>query len=46
MWPSSGTLNAGQRVTVTLTAPQLDPLNTQLTLEPGDQPVTVLLAVG
>ena len=44
--PSSGTLNDGQSVTVILTAPRLGSLNTQLTVEPGDQPVTVLLALG
>ena len=44
--PSSGTLNDGQSVTVTLTAPRLGSLDTQLTVEPGDQPVTVLLALG
>jgi hypothetical protein len=44
--PSSGTLSAGRSVTITLTALQLDWLDAQLTVEPGDQPVTVLLALG
>jgi RNA polymerase sigma factor (sigma-70 family) len=43
---SSGTLSDGQSVTVALTAPQLGSLHTQLTVEPGEQPVTVLLARG
>jgi hypothetical protein len=44
--PSAGLLSAGQSVTITLTASQLDSFDTQLTVEPGDQPVTVLLALG
>jgi RNA polymerase sigma factor (sigma-70 family) len=44
--PSSGTLNAGGSVTVTITTVGLASLDTQLTVEPGDQVVTVLLGVG
>jgi RNA polymerase sigma factor (sigma-70 family) len=44
--PSAGTLSAGQSVTINLTASQFDSFDTQLTVEPGDQPVTVLLAPG
>jgi hypothetical protein len=44
--PSSGTLNAGGSVTVTITPVGLASLDTQLTVDPGDQVVTVLLGVG
>jgi RNA polymerase sigma factor (sigma-70 family) len=43
---SSGTLDAGQSTTITLTLTQLVSLDTQLTVEPGDQPVTVLVELG
>jgi len=44
--PSSGTLYAGQSVAITVTAPPFGSLTTRLTVEPGDQPVTVLVALG
>jgi RNA polymerase sigma factor (sigma-70 family) len=44
--PSAGTLNAGQSVAITLTAARFGSLTAQLTVEPGDQPVTVLVALG
>ena len=43
--PSSGTLSAGQSVQVTITVSGLLSLNTQLTVSPGGQQVTVLLGV-
>jgi hypothetical protein len=44
--PSSGTLAAGQSVAITLSALPFGSLTTRLTVEPGDQPVTVLVALG
>jgi len=44
--PSSGTLAAGESVTVTLTVDGLASLDTELTANPGDTPVTVLLGLG
>jgi hypothetical protein len=44
--PASGTLGAGASVTVTLTVSVLLSLDTQLTVQPGGQPVTVLLGAG
>jgi RNA polymerase sigma factor (sigma-70 family) len=44
--PSSGTLDAGGSVTVTITPVGLVSLDTQLTVDPGDQVVTVLLGAG
>ncbi|HEY0934572.1 MAG TPA: sigma-70 family RNA polymerase sigma factor [Trebonia sp.] len=41
--PSSGTLDAGQSVKVSLSVVGLLSLNTQLTVEPGDHTVTVAL---
>jgi RNA polymerase sigma factor (sigma-70 family) len=42
---SSGTLSAGQSTQVTVTVDGLASLDTQLTISPGAQPVTVLLGV-
>jgi RNA polymerase sigma factor (sigma-70 family) len=44
--PSSGSLSAGQSVTVTVTSTSLLGLNGQLTVNPGGQSVTVLLSLG
>jgi hypothetical protein len=43
--PSSGTLNAGDSVTVAISTTGLLSLDTQLTVEPGGQLVTVVLGV-
>jgi RNA polymerase sigma factor (sigma-70 family) len=43
--PSSGTLNAGESVTVAISTTGLLSLDTQLTVEPGGQLVTVVLGV-
>ena len=43
--PASGTLSAGASVTVTITVSVLLSLDTQLTVQPGGQPVTVLLGL-
>jgi hypothetical protein len=44
--PTSGTLNAGGRVTVTIFVTGLATLDTQLTVVPGGQVVTVVLGLG
>jgi len=44
--PSAGTLNAGDSVTVEISVSGLLSLDTQLTVQPGGQSVTVLLGVG
>ena len=44
--PASGTLSAGASVTVSITVSVLLSLDTQLTVQPGGQPVTVLLGAG
>jgi RNA polymerase sigma factor (sigma-70 family) len=44
--PSLGTLSAGGTVTVTMTVVGLTSLDTQLTVQPGGQPVTLLLGPG
>jgi RNA polymerase sigma factor (sigma-70 family) len=44
--PASGTLNAGDSATVHITVNGLVTLDTQLTVNPGGQLVTVLLGVG
>jgi RNA polymerase sigma factor (sigma-70 family) len=44
--PMSGTLGAGGSVTVTITVSGLASLDTQLTVAPGDQVVTVVLGLG
>ncbi|MGD0062721.1 MAG: sigma-70 family RNA polymerase sigma factor [Streptosporangiaceae bacterium] len=44
--PSSGSLTAGQSVTVAVTSSSLLGLDGQLTVNPGGQSVTVLLSVG
>ena len=44
--PMSGTLSAGASVTVTITVTALLSLDTQLEVQPGRQPVTVLLGLG
>jgi RNA polymerase sigma factor (sigma-70 family) len=44
--PAAGTLEAGQSTQVTITVSGLASLDTQLTVSPGDQQVTVLLGVG
>jgi hypothetical protein len=44
--PASGTLAAGQSVRVTISVSGLASLDTALTVNPGDQRVTVLLGVG
>ncbi len=43
--PSSGTLSAGQSVQVTISESGLASLDTQLTVNPGGQQVTVVLAL-
>src|SRR5580700_3620091 len=44
--PSSGTLAAGQSTTVSISVSGLASLDTTLTVNPGGQPVTVVLGVG
>jgi len=44
--PASGTLDAGDSATVTITVTGLVTLDTTLTVEPGGQQVTVLLGLG
>jgi len=44
--PLSGTLSAGGSATVTITVTGLLSLDTQLTVQPGGQLVTVLLGLG
>jgi hypothetical protein len=44
--PSSGTLAAGQSVTVTITVQGLVSLLTRLTVSPGGQQITVVLGLG
>ncbi len=44
--PSSGTLADGESVTVTLTVVGLASLDTELTVNPGGTPVTILLGLG
>lgn len=44
--PASGTLGAGDSVTVTITAAGLASLDSQLTVSPGGQVVTVVLGLG
>jgi RNA polymerase sigma factor (sigma-70 family) len=44
--PASGTLSAGDSATVTITVNGLATLDTQLTVNPGGQQVTVLLGLG
>jgi RNA polymerase sigma factor (sigma-70 family) len=44
--PASGTLAAGSSVTVTITSTALASVDSQLTVEPGDHVVTVLIGVG
>ena len=44
--PSSGTLAAGQSVTVSISVSGLASLDTTLTVNPGGHPVTVVLGVG
>jgi RNA polymerase sigma factor (sigma-70 family) len=44
--PSSGTLAAGQSVRVSISVSGLASLDTTLTVNPGGQPVTVLLGLG
>jgi RNA polymerase sigma factor (sigma-70 family) len=44
--PSSGSLTAGQSVTIAVTSTSLLGLDGQLTVNPGGQSVTVLLSVG
>jgi len=44
--PASGTLAAGSSVTVTITSAALASVDSQLTVEPGDHVVTVLIGVG
>lgn len=44
--PASGTLSAGDSVTVTITATGLASLDSQLTVSPGGQVVTVVLGLG
>jgi RNA polymerase sigma factor (sigma-70 family) len=44
--PASGTLSAGSSVTVAITETDLVSLDTQLTVQPGGQVVTVLLHLG
>ena len=43
--PSSGSVAAGAKVTITVTATSLVALNTQLTINPGGQVVTVLVTI-
>ena len=44
--PASGTLSAGSSVTVSITVSSLVSLDTQLTVQPGGQAVTVVLGLG
>jgi hypothetical protein len=44
--PASGTLSAGSSVTVAITVSGLVSLDTQLTVQPGGQVVTVVLGLG
>ena len=44
--PSLGTLSAGGTVTVTMTVAGLTSVDTQVTVQPGGQPVTLLLGRG
>ena len=44
--PSSGTLAAGQSVTVTITVRGLVSLSTRLTVSPGGQQITVMFGLG
>jgi RNA polymerase sigma factor (sigma-70 family) len=44
--PLTGTLSAGASVTVTMTVTELVSLDSQLRVQPGGQPVTVLLGLG
>jgi hypothetical protein len=44
--PASGTLSAGSSVTVAVTVSGLVSLDTQLTVQPGGQAVTVVLGLG
>jgi len=44
--PSSGSLGAGASVTVTVTSRSLIALDGQLTVNPGDRTVTVVLSIG
>jgi hypothetical protein len=44
--PESGTLNAGESTTVTITVSGLVSLDSQLTVEPGGHVVTVVLGLG
>ncbi|MGH3212318.1 MAG: RNA polymerase sigma factor [Trebonia sp.] len=44
--PTSGTLSAGSSVTVAITVSGLVSLDTQLTVQPGGQAVTVVLGLG
>jgi RNA polymerase sigma factor (sigma-70 family) len=44
--PESGTLSAGSSVTVSITVSGLVSLDTQLTVQPGGQAVTVVLGLG
>ena len=46
VWPASGTLNAGDSVTVTITVTGLAALDARLIVNPGGQQVTVLLGLG
>jgi hypothetical protein len=46
VWPASGSLNAGDSVTVTITVTGLATLDARLIVDPGGQPVTVLLGLG
>ncbi len=46
VWPASGTLNAGDSATVTITVTGLVTLDARLTVNPGGQQVTVLLGLG
>ena len=43
--PSSGSIAAGASVTITVTATKLIALDTQLTINPGGQTVTVLVTL-
>jgi hypothetical protein len=44
--PASGTLGAGSSVTVAVTVSGLVSVDTQLTVQPGGQAVTVVLGLG
>jgi hypothetical protein len=44
--PASGTLQSGQSTQVTITVSGLASLDTQLTVSPGGQTVTVVLGLG